>query len=176
MGLSSESLLAVAEDSDTGCDIEMPSKVTNEVMLDLLNFMNNNAKCSYYTYWQWVTYLFKTVPRDCFPTINSLRQSVVRLSTRLTKLKKMPTSGEKSSVLSDFLNAEYTLPHIFIARDRVVSQLYNASDESSSCSSCAELKDLVDKSRKKSYAVHRNAQKTEVTSTRSSYKRARDAT
>ena len=105
LGLTAEHLLAVADDSDTGVDLEMP-RVTNQVMLELLNFMNRNTKCSYYTYWRWVSCLFKIVPRDSFPTIKSLRQSVVRLSTKLTKLKKMPFSEEKSSLLSDFLSAE----------------------------------------------------------------------
>lgn len=78
-GLSSEHLcLAVADESDTDCDIEI-SRVTNQVMLELLNSMNRNMKYSYYTYWQWASYLFKTAPRDSFPTIKSLRQSVVRL-------------------------------------------------------------------------------------------------
>ena len=159
LGLTSELLLAVADDSDSCGDIEAlnVSKVTNKSMLELLDFLNRHSSCTCYTYWRWVSALLsRCKPKDKFPTIKSLRQSVLRLSSRLNKLKKMPSSDEKSRILTDFFNTEYDLPHVFAARGKVV--VSHSSDESS-CSSCAELRDSVDKSRKKAYAIHRNTQK-----------------
>ena len=146
LGLTSELLLAVTDDSDSCGDIEAlnVSKVTNKSMLELLNFLNRHSSCTYYTYRRWVSaLLLRCKPKDKFPTIKSLRQSG---SSRLTKLKKMPSSDEKSRILTDFFSMDYDLPHVFVARGKVV--VSHSSDESS-YSSCAELRDSVDKSRKK---------------------------
>lgn len=105
LGLTSVLLLSVAEDSDDGSDFESlkVSSVTNENVVELHSFMNRNSLCTYYTFWKWISLLYgDSWPKVDFPTIKAIRQSAVRLSSRLTKLKKMPSSSEKSSVLSKF--------------------------------------------------------------------------
>lgn len=163
LGLSSMVLLAVADDSDDGAieALHIPvSKVTNRTMLELHNFSNRNPSCTYYTYWKWASMLLRN-SRTEFPTIKSMRQNIVRLSLQLAKLKKMPSSEEKLIKLTEFYDQEYELPNVFMARGRlVVSPRSSSSDESSAtCSSCAEWKDLVKKSRQKAHDVHRNSQK-----------------
>ena len=71
-----------------------------------------------------------TRPTENAPTVQSIRQSVLRLSARLSKLKKEHNSTLK---LSNFLNEPYSLPQ------RILAGYYN---ESSSCSSCSETEVL----------------------------------
>lgn len=119
LGFSPELLLAVAEDSDNGEaieDLHVP-KVTNRTMLELHNFLNRNSSCTYYTYWQWTSSLLgSSRTTSNFPTIKSIRQSIVRLSSKLAKFKKLPNSDEKSSKLTEFFDLEYELPHVFVAK------------------------------------------------------------
>ena len=162
LGLSSELLLAVAVDSDSDSvteDVRFPkSIVTNRNMLELHDFLDRNSSCSYYTYWRWASSLLRSSrSKNEFPTINSLRQSILRLSSKLAKLKKLPSSDEKLLKLAEFFEHEYELPNVFVARGRRV--VVSTSSDESSCSSCADLRDLVQKSRKKMYDVHRNEQK-----------------
>jgi hypothetical protein len=84
----------------------------NQTMLELHNFLNRNPSCTYYTYWQWAF-----APVDPIITLQQLnqtiRQSIVRLSSKLTKLRKMPSSEEKCLKLAEFFNQEYELPNVF---------------------------------------------------------------
>jgi hypothetical protein len=118
LGLSQELLLAVADDScsvDAIKVLHIPkSYVTNQTMSELHNFLYRNPLCSYYTYWQWAFALLENSrPDNNFPTIKSIRQSIVRLSSKLTKLRKMPSSEEKCLKLAEFFNQEYELPNVF---------------------------------------------------------------
>ena len=120
MGLFPELLLAVAGDSDSCSDIEnIPrSKVTNRTMLELTIqfFVNGNSSCTYTTlHWRRVSSLFGSCR-----SIKSLRQSVVCLSAKLTKLKKIPSCDEKSSKIADFLNQNNELPNVFVACGKVI--------------------------------------------------------
>ena len=159
--------------------------ITNEIVLELYHFMNGNKLCTYYTLWQWLASLFGDYwPKDNFPTVKAVRQSVLRLVAKLTKLKKLPSCEDKATQISSFLREVYSLPSIFVVKQNQVVKL--ASGSSSSCSSCAEneilksvncelsqelsalnieansLRDIEKRlfeTRQKFYAVHRNDMK-----------------
>ena len=168
LGVTSDLFLSVADDSDNGSDIEalrIPC-VTNENIIELYNFMNRNSKCTYYTLWRWIASLLgDRWPQTDFPTIKSIRQSVLRLTSKLTNIKKCPSSDKKDAMLSQFFNEEYALPRVFVLHGELV--VHTTSDDSSSCSSCAENKVLrlvnaslsrrICESRHKMYSAHRNA-------------------
>ena len=130
-------------------------RLTNEVILELYSFMNRNAT-TFYVLWHWMSCLYsRQHENNEFPTIKSIRQSVLHLSASLTSLKKLRSSSEKSSVITEFLSQPYRLPPVLVSRGKVV---VSSTDDSStlSCSSCAELKMLV---KQKMYAARRNGQK-----------------
>ena len=58
--------------------------------------------------------------QDEFPTVKSIRQSVLRLSAKLSSLKKLPYSSDKLSLITDFLNQPYVLPRVFVSKGRIV--------------------------------------------------------
>ncbi len=62
----------------------------------------------------------------------------------------MPSCDEKSPKLADFLNQNNELPNVFVACGKVI---VSQSLDESSCSSCTELKDLVEKSRKRKHML-----------------------
>lgn len=158
--VSSRLLLAIVDDSDNGSDLEalrVPSHLTNRTLLELHSFLNRNPYCTYYTLWRWVLLLLSDTEQRSkeFPTIKSIRQSVLRLSARLSILKKMPSSSEKVALISEFLSQPYTLPRVFVSRGKV----FVSSSDESSCSSCPSMKTIVRESKQKMYATHRNGQK-----------------
>ena len=67
-------------------------------------------------------------------TVKSVRQSVIRIVTKLNKLRKLPSSAQKSRLLSCFLSEVYHIPTIFVSHGKIVTPV----SSSSSCSSCAE--------------------------------------
>ena len=154
-------LLAVVDNSDNdSSDLEALNveSVTNRTILELYNFLNRNPSCTYYTLWRLIHCLFPDSyeqRKDEFPTIKSIRQSVVRLSARLSTLKKMPSSSNKVALISEFLDQPYTLPRVFVSHGKVIV----SSSEDLSCSSCLSMKSMVKESKKKMYATHRNGQK-----------------
>ncbi len=163
VGLTSERLLAVADDSDQGSDIEAlnvpASHITNQFVLELYNFMNRNSPCTFYVLWCWMSSLFSAKrEQEEFPTIKSIRQSVLRLSAKFMNLKKMPSSSDKVTMIAEFKAHLYSLPRVFVSQGKVVVST-DTGGEGSSCSSCAEMKNVVKQSRQKMYAARRNGQK-----------------
>jgi hypothetical protein len=49
-------------------------------------------------------------PEENFPTVSSVRQSILRLSEKFSKLKKLPAGMAKNADIFDFLNTAYVLP------------------------------------------------------------------
>ncbi len=134
LGISPSILLEVANDSDTETLSSVPC-VTNEIVVELYHFMNQNSECTYYTLWRWLSSLLGDEwPTNNFPTVKSVRQSVIRIVTKLNKLRKLPSSAQKSRLLSCFLSEVYHIPTIFVSRGKIVTPV----SSSSSCSSCAE--------------------------------------
>ena len=170
LSITAHVLLAVADDSDNGSDIEalrIPC-ATNQNIIELYNFMNRNTQCTFYTMWRWIASLLgDRWPQTNFPTIKSIRQCVLRLNSKLTNIKKFPSSDKKDAMLSKFFNEEYTLPRVFVSHGELT--VHTPSDDSSSCSSCAENKVLksvnaslsrrICESRHKMYSAHRNSLK-----------------
>ena len=71
-------------------DLSMAStEVSNGLVLDLHEFMNRHHDCTYDSFRRWLALLMGyNWPNKNFPTSKALRQSVIRLFSRLTKLKK----------------------------------------------------------------------------------------
>ena len=185
LGVTSSLLLNVAEDSDNGADfstLDVPC-VTNEVIIELYHFMNRNPTCTYHTLWRWLASLLgDRWPQNDFPTVKAVRQSVIRLISKLSKTKKMPYSKERTALLSIFLREPYCLPKIFQSRGKLITP---SSSSASSCSSaeneilksvntklCEELSALsletdslrdsdkkLSETRQKMYAINRNGNK-----------------
>ena len=182
LGIKPCSLLADSDD-----DALTPVReqlVTNAAILELFQFMNSNSTCTFSSMRKWLALMFGGV-QDDFPTVNSVRQSVLRLSAKLSKMKKMPSSENKEIVLSTFLNEPYRLPSLFVKQEPLASARQRSSS-TSSCSSCADYEDVkranmklcqevsdlkiksdllsdTDKklkdTRKKLYSLHRNTKK-----------------
>ena len=108
--ISSKSIISTA-DSDNLEALRVPSHLTNRT-----RYTAFCTYCTYYTLWRWVLLLLSDTEQRSkeFPTIKSIRQSVLRLSARLSILKKMPSSSEKVALISEFLSQPYTLPRVFI--------------------------------------------------------------
>ena len=87
LGLTSQILLSVTDDSDHESDVESlrVDCLSNQNVLELHEFMQRSPSCTYYTLWKWMSSLSKKWPKTVFPTVKSLRQSVVRLSSRFSK-------------------------------------------------------------------------------------------
>ena len=71
-------------------------RLTNGIVLDLHNFMNETKNCTYFTYKNWIAAMLGSKwPVKDPPTIKALRQSVIRLSSKSSKLRKVHKSEEK---------------------------------------------------------------------------------
>ena len=80
----------------------------NGLILDLHCLMKKNGNCTYDTFKCWVATLCgKNWPKDQPPSTKAIRQSVVRLASGLTKLRKEHRSDSKEA---DFLEEKYCLP------------------------------------------------------------------
>ena len=140
LGLTSTMLLAVATDSDN--DLESSTAVSTPVItkVELYMFSKSNPSCTYYTLWKWLACLFKDKwSEKSFPTIKSVRQSVLQIVFKVSKLRKMPTSAAKEAAIVNYLGEVYTLPKIFTSE--ILLQSCSLST-CSSCSSCAEVETI----------------------------------
>ena len=116
IGVTSSVLLSYLDDDQ----VRMASVpcITNEIVLELYHF-NGNKLCTYYTLWQWLASLFGDYwPKDNFPTVNVVRQSVFRLVE-----KKLPSCEDKATQISLFLREKYSLPSIFMVKQNQVVKL-----------------------------------------------------
>ena len=108
-GVTADHLLSITDDSDgdTLGTVRIPC-VTNEIVIELYHFMDRNARCTFYTLWRWISIVLgDRWPTEGFPTVKSVRQSVVRIVSKTTKLKKQPAGDQKSAALSSFLSELY---------------------------------------------------------------------
>ena len=63
-------------------------KVTNELVLGLFHFLNQHPECTFITLTQWLSCLLcEKWPTQTPPTVKSIRQSVIHLDARYSKLK-----------------------------------------------------------------------------------------
>ena len=110
-------LLAVATDSDNNLEsstaVSAPV-ITKEAILELYMFCKSNPSCTYYTLWKWLACLFKDKwSEESFPTIKSVRQSVLQIVFKVSKLRKMPTTAGKETAIVNYLGEVYTLLKVF---------------------------------------------------------------
>lgn len=92
-------------------------EVTNELVLDLYRFLNKHPECTFVTLAQWLTCMLgEKWPSKSPPTVKSIRLSAVRLMAKFDKLQKLRKSSEKIRKVSAFLNEEYSLPRVFMAK------------------------------------------------------------
>ena len=79
--------------------------------------MNLNPECTYHTLSRWLSNLLgERCPKEEFPTVKAIRQTILRLHARLSKIKKGLNSRSKEKKIADFFNDEYHLPVIFVDR------------------------------------------------------------
>ena len=94
--------------------------VTNEMVLDLHSIMNHNPEYTYCTLRQWLLVLFgKRFQEKDFPSAKAIRQNVLRLCARLSKLKKERNCLSKGEKIQRFFQEEYCLPQAFISNGEV---------------------------------------------------------
>ena len=101
-------------------DLHSVAMVTNEMVLNLYAIMNRNPEYTYCTLRQWLLVLFgEKCPKKYFPSAKAIRQSVLRLYARLSKLKKERNCPSKDEKIQNFLQEEYCLPQVFISKGKV---------------------------------------------------------
>ena len=111
-----------------------PIEVTNGVALDLYRFLCKHPQCTFHSFRRWVAILMGYKwPANKFPSAKALRQSVIRLSSRLTKFRKEPNSVVKDALIKSFLTESYSLPKY------LVHGKSSSSTSSSSCICCQNL-------------------------------------
>ena len=169
------------------CLLTPIATVTNEVVLDLHQFLYRYPSCTYQNFTFWLRCLFgESWPIHQPPTVKAITQSVKRLLAKRDKLKKQQCScSGKDQMMLDFMNEEYALPVIF----RVKGGLHKSSahqqqtdsvqsEDLSSCEDSSEFEtlkavnkdlcnqiakctcyDSYDLLRKKMYSLHRNTNK-----------------
>ena len=115
--------------------------VTNGLVLDLYEFMNRHSGCTFDSFRRWLALLMGcNWPVIHFPTSKSLRQSVIRLSSRLTKLKKEHNSQVKDALIKGFLYENYCQPKYMIhGKLHTLSSSSTNDISNSTSSSCSEL-------------------------------------
>ena len=149
----------------------IPVKVSNGVALDLYHFLCKHPRCTFHSFRRWMAILMgHKWPIDKFPSAKALRQSVIRLSNRLTRFRKEPNSVVKDALLKSFFSEAYTLPK------HVDGKSSNSSLESENellksrntylVSEISEKNKIIEKSRQKVkesqhklYSLHRNNRK-----------------
>lgn len=116
--ITSSSLLSFTEPSASAQDKHLPSVsvVTNEIVLDLYQFMCTHSECTYKSLFQWLSCLYGDKwPSSNPPSIKAITQSIKRLLAKMDKLKKLSNSTDKQQKISCLLNEQYSLPHVLIA-------------------------------------------------------------
>ena len=115
---------------------ELPSiEVSNGMILDLYHFLYKHPQCTFQSFRRWVAILMGYKwPIIEFPTAKALRQSVIRLSSRLTKFRKEPNSVVKDALIKSFFAEKYCLPK-YVVRGKLCS----SSTSSSSCDYCEDI-------------------------------------
>ena len=114
--------------------IEVSIEVSNGVILDLYHFLCKHPQCTFQSFRRWVAILMGYKwPIIEFPTAKALRQSVIRLSNRLTKFRKEPNSVVKDALIKSFFAEKYCLPK-YVVRGKLCS-----STSSSSCDYCEDI-------------------------------------
>ena len=103
--VTADTLFQFIDDSDAEIPPVSDVRVTNGKVLDLYHFMNGHQQCTFYTLRLWLRWL--KWPIGNAPAVNSIRQSVLRLSARLSKLCN---SDHKEVSISSFLDEPYSLP------------------------------------------------------------------
>ena len=87
--------------------------VTNEMVLELLGAMNRNTDYTYSTLREWLLEQFGApYSKENFPSVSAIRQSVLRVSAKLCKLRKEQNSQSKFERIQAFLQDEFHLPQI----------------------------------------------------------------
>ena len=77
--------------------------VTNEMVLNLHSIISHNSDYTYCTLRQWLLELFgKNFQEKDFPSAKAIRQNILRLCGRLSKLKKEKTAHLRMKKFRDF--------------------------------------------------------------------------
>ena len=83
---------------------------------------NENSDVTFMIFHQWIADIYgEKWPQPDAPTHQALSKSATRLTAKLEKLRKMRSSIEKETLLTEFFAEEYTLPRLGYCRGRVIS-------------------------------------------------------
>ena len=96
--------------------------VTNGLVLELASFKDKHRDCSTFNhFYKWIQDLFGTDWPEQAPNQQAIKQSIKRLSARLSKLKKQPASTpDREARINEFLQCNYALPQLGFSKGRVV--------------------------------------------------------
>ena len=109
------------------------TKITKGVVLELYQFMNMHSECTFDTLRKWLFLMIQ--PKDNFPSVQAIRQSIIRLATQLTILRKQCNSCKKNMSIKSYLDEEYLLPTQFSCCHKLLKS-------SSTCSSLSPSYDF----------------------------------
>jgi hypothetical protein len=94
-------------------------RLTNGIVLDLHYIMNKTSNCTYHTFKNWIAAILGSKwPVHNPLTGKALRQSVTRLSSRLSKLQKERNTEKKEAAIASFREDDYCLPNLFISHGK----------------------------------------------------------
>jgi len=115
------------------------SITATDVTNDLYEFVNRHSGCTLDSFRRWLALLIGyNWPVIHFPTSKSLTQNVIRLSSRLTNLKKEHNSQVKDALIKVYEN--YCLPKYMIhGKLHTLSSSSTNDISNSTSSSCSEL-------------------------------------
>jgi len=148
----------------------IPVEVSNGVALDLYHFLCKHPQCTFHSFRRWMAILMGKWPIDKFPSTKALRQSVIRLSKRLTKFRKEPNSIVKAALIKSFFSEIYTLPKYVDVKSSNSSlesenellkshNIYLVSEISAKSKIIEKSRQKVKESQHKLYSLHRNNRK-----------------
>ena len=104
LGVREEVLLSYVSQSLREVSLPQVQRISNRLLLEVLQFKDQHAECTFRTMYCWVKDLFgKKWPEEAAPTLQAFTKSLERLNAKLTKLKKQHTGTEKDINVETFL-------------------------------------------------------------------------
>lgn len=96
------------------------SLVSNKEVLDLFKYKDCHAEITDKVAYEWVKNMYGDNWPETPPTVASLKQSVVRLRCKLSKIKKQKYSEKRDTEIESFLQRDYELPSMALHKGTVV--------------------------------------------------------
>lgn len=138
--------------------------ISHGLVLELSHFKDGHIQCSFKDFYQWIKCLFGKKWPDCPPTSQAVARSIERLLERYSKLKKTPKRiAERDTMISEFLQRNFTLPMFGFCKGKVVhfSPIKSrcASEEKKQPSTCLVVPNDTALLKQRLYSTTRNSNK-----------------